>query len=660
MPRRRNNLFGTMDEKISIKNLLFTKAIPNYTLPVRTDGRQFFSCTDCGDRFIIKSSYEYHVNRKSLKITYVCRYCNEEKTFYNRCNLLCHIRSHVFKTATINISDIKIEPLPLSDFNYQNRTTCENEVPLPTPTVNNTLKNQDIHTEAQKEDQTMSNVICFDCKKNIYHTGIFYKDRERHYMEYTNSLYSCPVCLMSLFTQCALKCHIRLHLKEPPFYCPECGIHLGNKILVYPYSHDCESFKMMRATAKLMCLVKNCSKIFHPNGIAKHLKTHLKKVYKCSSCSVACYKLPNMLKHFKTHKTKVLKLLEFFQCEMCPGRLVIPNQIDRHLKTHEKQIVHDVYPCWTCGATFKLAKSLIQHQIVKHSDVDLKNIYGENSQEPTESVPYYNLKTRSCYSLDKNCENCLNNFISRHSSNKKDTVNQHSCTCNRDDMSQTQAYIVCHICKLQVILDWALIKTHYATYHNEHKCLDAKIVINKLDINQYKKGIVSVNKRKKVKREKKVINNVTELGKGSGKNTSKSGSHTGDFVCNKCGEGYENKMLLETHMITHKDPFMAYQCMECGESFIAKGSFSTHLLLKHGINNVNEYIDQKKCYNEGALHANLQTPNNIDESAPVKENQCNICREEFSDSTEFKKHFRVHGMAFLMRNSNMAVSPEKQ
>ncbi|CAH2242181.1 jg22893 [Pararge aegeria aegeria] len=103
-------------------------------------------------------------------------------------------------------------------------------------------------------------------------------------------------------------------------------------------------------------------------------------------------------------------------------------------------------------------------------------------------------------------------------------------------------------------------------------------------------------------------------------------------------------------MITHRDPCMAYQCLECGKSFVVKPSFSTHLLLEHGISDVQEYIDKKPCYNELALlkDQNVLNPP-VDE--PVKENQCRVCREQFETSNELEKHFRVHGMAFLLKNA---------
>lgn len=52
-----------INDKLNIKTLLFTKAIPNYTLP-GTDGHKVFSCIDCGDRYIFRIyKFAIHSNR---------------------------------------------------------------------------------------------------------------------------------------------------------------------------------------------------------------------------------------------------------------------------------------------------------------------------------------------------------------------------------------------------------------------------------------------------------------------------------------------------------------------------------------------------------------------------------------------------------------------
>lgn len=38
------------EDKLSLKKMLFTKAIPNLTIPFPTAGYKIFPCTDCGDK----------------------------------------------------------------------------------------------------------------------------------------------------------------------------------------------------------------------------------------------------------------------------------------------------------------------------------------------------------------------------------------------------------------------------------------------------------------------------------------------------------------------------------------------------------------------------------------------------------------------------------
>lgn len=39
-----------LNDKLSIKNLLFTKNFPNYVIPVPVNGHKVYACTDCGDK----------------------------------------------------------------------------------------------------------------------------------------------------------------------------------------------------------------------------------------------------------------------------------------------------------------------------------------------------------------------------------------------------------------------------------------------------------------------------------------------------------------------------------------------------------------------------------------------------------------------------------
>lgn len=46
-----------IEDKLTIKNILFTKALPNYIIPVAPDGHKIFPCTDCGDKYATNISF---------------------------------------------------------------------------------------------------------------------------------------------------------------------------------------------------------------------------------------------------------------------------------------------------------------------------------------------------------------------------------------------------------------------------------------------------------------------------------------------------------------------------------------------------------------------------------------------------------------------------
>lgn len=612
-------------------------------------------------RFILESSYEHHVSRKSVKITYNCRHCGLCLCFFNRCNLLRHIRSHSFKTATINVTDLRVEPLPLTFFKM-------NALPTSSNCVASLPSSSSAQTEAnQRGQKNNSSSICFECKKDISGTGTIYKDRAKHYTAYTNEVHSCPVCMFAMPTVCGLKAHMRLHLKCPPYYCPECGVSLPNRGTFYPYYHDCEGFKMMRATARQKCPIPECH-IFHPNEFRDHLKNnHLKKVFKCPFCFVACFTDSIMEKHLKTHKSDG-KVLIFYQCEMCPGRLVLHNQIDNHLKGH---ISVNMYPCWACGTVMRNIPALIEHHIDRHElDSELfRNTFGSMTKETGKELVQRKIpKPKRIYRVVKRCDQCKRSFIYKCKFDQiKVLPNECPYNCcssgSRARLSTETSFdaqITCHMCNNKISQNWEHIKEHYAAHHQQHQCIDIKVIVTKMDIDKYtnKKGskkVLRFNMKKRGSRTRKreIRDNSTFIEDSSvDLATTNSKATNSQFACNICGHECKSKENLEEHLISHRDPCMAYQCMECGQCFVVKPSFATHLLLEHNISDAQEYISTKQCYNENAL-MKYHTGTN----EPLRENQCRICRDQFENSDDLEKHFRVHGMAFLMKNNSNKNSP---
>ncbi|XP_077302585.1 uncharacterized protein LOC143922986 isoform X2 [Arctopsyche grandis] len=94
-----------------VKKLIFTKLTNSYTCPLTFNTT--YPCACCNDRFALKSSYECHINRASVKITLFCKQCNAKLLFTNRCLMFLHMESHDNKEFKYSLADFTIEPIPI-------------------------------------------------------------------------------------------------------------------------------------------------------------------------------------------------------------------------------------------------------------------------------------------------------------------------------------------------------------------------------------------------------------------------------------------------------------------------------------------------------------------------------------------------------------------
>ncbi|VEN61784.1 unnamed protein product [Callosobruchus maculatus] len=130
----------------------------------------------------------------------------------------------------------------------------------------------------------------------------------------------------------------------------------------------------------------------------------------------------------------------------------------------------------------------------------------------------------------------------------------------------------------------------------------------------------------------------------------------GTYYCKLCDFKNEDRAEFHQHIKTHRDVSTAYQCMECGECFVVKPSLMKHLMHFHNISDCEGYLEANDCYDVDAVKELQETVRlgplaSKESDEPLKENQCRVCREEFEDSVSLNKHFRIHGMAFLLKNS---------
>jgi len=76
-----------------------------------------------------------------------------------------------------------------------------------------------------------------------------------------------------------------------------------------------------------------------------------------------------------------------------------------------------------------------------------------------------------------------------------------------------------------------------------------------------------------------------------------------------------------------------FWCPECSQIFVARPSFIMHLKSVHEflVCRLDEYLEKT----------------GYDGKKPLRQNQCEVCYQEFDNAMEYQNHIRTHGMAFL-------------
>jgi len=128
------------------------------------------------------------------------------------------------------------------------------------------------------------------------------------------------------------------------------------------------------------------------------------------------------------------------------------------------------------------------------------------------------------------------------------------------------------------------------------------------------------------------------------------------YECSKCHYVDSCVESFHEHIKLHHTDKSAFQCMECGMCFVVKPSFEKHLFVSHRIKDVEAYLQNNNCcVNSGKgeevedMSQNVGVaPTSEDFPPDLVENQCRVCREIFDSAFQLNKHFRTHGMAFLL------------
>lgn len=517
-------------------------------------------------------------------------------------------------------------------------------------------------------EHSYTDKICPECSQAKIHS------MEAHFQGPAapyNDDFKCKICHLIASTSCSLQAHIRLHEKSRPYICPECAKGFSSWVALDNHMEN-TCFHLLKTT-RFKCPAKKCGKIFAQSfTFNTHFPVaHMKVRISCSDCVKMFDSEIEYETHLNEHPDKVNDdmSMRIHECSVC----ILP--VD-DIKEHVKQHVHNknnriyVFICKYCRCYYrskqtyalhmlKCAKLLLNSQVKKevqriesHNDMKCKVI---KCCKPCNRLIEFHCTYKDIKRLIKICPKCLTPLTFRRSS---PDCELEFTTDPYIRINSENNNLVCILCN----------ETLRTFSFNKHPC-------------QFKNPIVSLETIKissdmisNLDYDNVVIEQSPPLSDDSSKKKRKRFSlcfpqkkrnscekslepppaepihFDGEYKCNYCDFKSEDRKVFHEHIQEHRDISTSYQCMECGECFVVKPSLLKHLQVFHLIEDVESYINDNECFDKEAVRILEEHMHMLPgECKEVGENQCRICRLIFSDNQELSKHFRTHGMAFLMK-----------
>ncbi|XP_054278141.1 zinc finger protein 532-like [Macrosteles quadrilineatus] len=496
---------------------------------------------------------------------------------------------------------------------------------------------------------------------------------------------ACNVCQLILPSKCALKIHTRIHMKTPPYKCPDCGKDFTTWDELYAHlKFSCGHFAKC---IRFICL--GCKAHFPTGaGLTEHIVTHHgKDIFKCSLCPVAFYKRNSLLKHiFHDHPNEPDPAdvgLDYKQCDMCPKKLLPEESYIDHAKEHSNSMIYG-YKCSMCNIVYANKMAFIIHQIKEKAKKDkMEKSITDKANPPEEDMQVSDSDTDLVEEPV-----IIRRYPETESVDEKDPLSLDDWECTQEQKVKEKTTELCIVCKKN-----SVVLLPGIDLNNQSLC--CKQCVKPIDDNSSTESFSSRRNSKSRPKSRKLStyrssssddvksftakrrtsitspdSSVNELSqdpladsppkkksrkKPKDKRSVQGQTHIQGQViksrslnelchkCSKCEFVSEDRESFLVHITIHRTDPNTYQCLECGLCFVVLPSLETHLQMHHGIKDVNSYTQN----NTASLPQKASS--SIEEE--TLENQCPVCFEVFGSKLSHDKHFRIHGMAFMSRLS---------
>lgn len=623
------------------------KGIPTYQCPSLTDeqaealnmDKETFKCLGCDDTFLFKASLDAHMERRTVLISFHCRWCKGRQTlvFYNRCNFLAHLDGH--KASEKDIDSVKVQAYvapvnALDSFKIFTRITAppalndvgkamsgkvplratrptperpmpqmleKSEISNPFPAAQQRLPAQEeFSSESESEEEIDGKKVVTMYPKKIVppKKTMPISEAPRMVLPGTEVLPRNPVvnsfvclgCRAKFDTREAMKSHLQQITSKGLFnQCRICKLILANKCVLSMHTiiHPAGQIKSFPCPECGMIFLSLKALFIHQNNGCLHWMR--RPLFKCAFCFKYATSFQGLVRHFESNHVET-----FMKCPLCQLAFRNNESASEHsLQVHRLKSVSYglLHKCPLCKSVYSDRKMLENHFEIHFQNGNIK-------------IEKFVLTCYKCYKPFDLSSGLRNHLMTVHSKSQQrlfscdiclvaspdiEMLMLHRFTCAKKCFGpkagaltnkQSQKQYMCGECGEKFSsLDMAALRKHMMEKHMAQVPASAS---------NSKGSTGTATTNEKATPNASTSSSTAEAATATEKNVQvvvmkKKVERFTELQCAKCDHKSSDRVLFERHITQHKTDEFLCQCHECGLCFTVGESLKRHLFIKHRI-----------------------------------------------------------------------------